>query len=151
MEKIDRRAIGRMSPEERLDRKTVKSDGCWLWTGTTIPAGYGYLTIRGVRHRAHRLSYELRVGPIPEGLHLDRACVNPDHLEPVTNRENIRRGAGTKLTSEAVGQIKRLCENGWVFRDIAQAFGISVTYLNYIRSGLYWSDVEPDPQPQRNA
>jgi hypothetical protein len=59
--------------------------------------GYGVLsTVDGNRY-AHRLAYELLVGPIPEGLHIDHLCrrpecVNPAHLEPVTNVENIRRG-----------------------------------------------------------
>lgn len=82
------------------------NSGCWLWTGSGT---YGYGTIgRGKRIEmkviAHRLSYELHIGPIPEGLVLDhlcrvRCCVNPQHLEPVTNEENIRRGEAGKYQS----------------------------------------------------
>lgn len=66
---------------------------CWEWTGTRSAKGYGVFS--GVR--AHRAAYELLVGPIPAGLTIDhlcrnRACINPAHLEPVTNRENILRG-----------------------------------------------------------
>lgn len=77
-------------------------DACWEWTGTRGPDGYGQVA-RGRRSEglaaAHRIAYELEVGPIPEGLQLDhlcrnRACVRPDHLEPVTQQENIRRGQG---------------------------------------------------------
>lgn len=69
---------------------------CWLWTSTITGAGYGLIGVDGKRRYAHRISYELLVGPIPQGLELDHlcrttACVNPDHLEPVTHRENIRR------------------------------------------------------------
>ncbi len=70
--------------------------GCWLWLGYVNNQGYGVI---GKKHkqRAHRLVYECLVGPIPSGLQLDhkcrvRSCVNPDHLEPVTNRENTLRG-----------------------------------------------------------
>lgn len=71
--------------------------GCWLWTGCLTTMGYGTIRVAGVRHRAHRLSYRLVAGPIPKGLVLDhlcrvRHCVNPAHLEPVTDRENILRG-----------------------------------------------------------
>jgi hypothetical protein len=83
-------------PEERFWAKVDKSGECWLWTAQTH-SGYGYFNV-GHEHkvRAHRWSYERFVGPIPDGLTLDhlchnRACVRPDHLEPVTVQENLRR------------------------------------------------------------
>lgn len=83
--------------EQRFWAKVNKTPGCWLWTAATSK-GYGSFGMPDRRQRlAHRLSYELLVGPIPEGLVLDhlcrvRNCVNPAHLEPVTAAENTRRG-----------------------------------------------------------
>jgi hypothetical protein len=88
--------------ETRFWKRVARTDACWLWTGATTGYGYGqfYLGLGQRRVRAHRFSYELLVGPIPDGLVLDhlcrvRLCVNPAHLEPVTQRENILRGEGT--------------------------------------------------------
>jgi hypothetical protein len=68
-----------------------------MWTGAKSKNGYGHFRTSGDKlHYAHRFAYELLIGPIPEGLQLDhlcrnRACVRPEHLEPVTHVENIRR------------------------------------------------------------
>lgn len=77
---------------------------CWLWTGAPNTFGYGDLRLTTGLVRAHRFSYEMLVGPIPDGLHIDhlcrvRACVNPAHLEPVTQAENNERArlAGASL------------------------------------------------------
>jgi hypothetical protein len=86
---------------ERFWRHVTKSDGCWIWNGTVNKFGYGQFGIhvdgKWKPRGAHRIAYELSKGPIPEGLQLDhlcrnRRCVNPSHLEPVSNRENSIRG-----------------------------------------------------------
>lgn len=86
------------TPEELFWARVDKSGDCWLWTTSTDKGGYGLANqIHWPRSRmAHRVSYELLVGPIPDGLEIDHlcrtpACVNPDHLEPVTHAENQRR------------------------------------------------------------
>lgn len=81
---------------KRVDKK---DSGCWEWTGKICYYGYGifYQSPPDKRLRAHRYSYELHKGPINKGLHIDhlcrnRKCVNPNHLEAVTRKENILRG-----------------------------------------------------------
>jgi hypothetical protein len=78
--------------------------GCWLWTGAKSTNGYGRIRIGGVQVGAHRVGYEILVGPIAEGMQLDhrcrvRLCVNPGHLEVVTNRENVLRGSSPTATT----------------------------------------------------
>lgn len=75
--------------------------GCWEWQATKTRGGYGQFNLSSKRFQAHRFSYELLIGPIPDGLTIDHlcrnpACVNPAHLEPVTLAENERRAAGLK-------------------------------------------------------
>lgn len=77
----------------------VQKDGCWIWKGVK-PGAYGRLWEGKTRVLVHRFSYEIHKGPVPEGLEIDhlcreRRCVNPDHLEAVTQRVNILRGMGT--------------------------------------------------------
>jgi hypothetical protein len=76
---------------------TEPNSGCWLWTANQLPRGYGQLKYKRRCSYSHRVVYEILVGPIPKGLHIDHlcrtpSCCNPDHLEPVTHLENVRRG-----------------------------------------------------------
>ena len=87
----------------------IDESGCWLWQGAKDPKGYGMARHNGKVCRAYRVIYEELVGLIPEGLEIDHlcrvhACVNPEHLEPVTHRENILRGLQ--------GRLKLLCNYG---------------------------------------
>lgn len=85
---------------DRLADKFTVGDGCWEWTASKTPAGYGQLRDSYAPYKAlvaHRVVYELLKGPIPEGLELDHlchnpGCVRPDHLDPVTHQVNNQRG-----------------------------------------------------------
>lgn len=90
---------GHATAEERFWKKVDKAgpNGCWVWTASLDTNGYGRFRAVNVHYGAHRFAYMLVVGSISEGLSLDHlcrntACVNPDHLEPVTHDENMRRG-----------------------------------------------------------
>ena len=95
-----------------------KTDSCWMWEGPKRGNGYGSFCINYQRIPPHRVSYELLVGPIPKGLVIDHLCrtplcVNPDHLEPVTHRENLLRGVG----ASAANARKTHCINGHAFDE----------------------------------
>lgn len=119
------RACSLQSPEERFWAKVDKNGPvplarpdlgpCWVWTGGKHEKGYGRFWFDGSVQPAHRVAYELLVGPIPDGLHLDHlcrtpSCVNPGHVEPVTMLENFRRG-------RHVNREKTHCPQGHVYDD----------------------------------
>lgn len=90
-------------PIVRFERKfIVAPSGHWIWTASTLPSGYGQMD----KKYAHRLSYEFYVGPIPEGLVIDhlcrvRNCVNPAHLQPVTQQINMERGRAVQAVKRS--------------------------------------------------
>lgn len=104
-----------------------QASGCWLW-----PTGYEYGKYAG--EKAHRIAFQLAKGPIPPGLELDHRCrtplcVNPDHLEPVTHLENMRRARKehcpkghpytpqTRTRTLQSGKAFRVCEPCRIARD----------------------------------
>ena len=92
--------LGTLPPHILRSIEVDASGGCWLWTRSQSRDGYGWSSLNNKTHQAHRLIYRLLVGEPPEGTVLDhlcrvRHCVNPDHLEPVTPRENQERSSIT--------------------------------------------------------
>lgn len=106
---------------ERFLAKIDASGDCWQWTAGVSGGRYGSFLrpdLGGKAQKAHRVAWELLVGPIPDGLQIDHLCkntlcVNPDHLEPVTARVNVRRSAGVCARNAA----KTACKRGHVFTE----------------------------------
>jgi hypothetical protein len=103
----------RLSPNFWRQCQVDEVTGCWIWTGSLNHNGYGKTWRRGKHWRSHRLAYVALVGEIADGLQIDHlcrrpACVNPDHLEPVTPRENTLRGDG----KTAINARKTQCPQG---------------------------------------
>lgn len=104
-----------MKLKGRIERLSIPepNTGCWLWLGSVDRGGYARINVAGRNAVAHRVAYEEFVGPIANDLQIDhlcrvRSCVNPQHLEPVSQRENVLRGVG--VTS--VNAKKSTCPRG---------------------------------------
>ena len=132
--------------------------GCWIWTRGGSPLGYGAFWSEGKVKRAHRVSYELYVGPIPEGLvirHLchNPACVNPEHLLPGTQQENVNdtklarripRGSErimSKLTERNILSIRDLLSLGHSRADVAKLFHVNPNTIDDVANGVTWTHV----------
>ncbi len=121
---------GRLRPSGVVAYNVDPETGCWNWSRSRQPNGYGHLTVNNRQVLAHRFVYERERGPIPDGMTLDHlcrnhACVNPDHLEPVSHAENCRRGKRAKLTMEQAKQIRVLHQGGMLQRLLADRFGVN--------------------------
>jgi len=119
---------------------------CWEWNGSLADHGYGRIRRENKWYRAHRMVYESVKGKIPDGLQLDHlcrnpACVNPDHLEPVTNAINTRRGAKPKLCEQ---QVVLILSDKRTSTTVAKKFGVTETTIRQIRNGSRWKDVRDE-------
>lgn len=130
--------------------------GCWDWRGAKYVKGYGNIRINGVRHLAHRLSFELHRGSIPAGLCVchtcdNRACVNPAHLFIGTNSDNVAdkvakgrqsrlpgmRNGRAKLTEQEVVDIR--ASVGVTATSLARRYGVSIALISEILLGKSWA------------
>lgn len=118
--------------------------GCWEWQRCQDEKGYGIMKSNGRNIKAHRYFFEKHIGKIPMGLQLDHlcrnpSCVNPDHLEPVTNAENCRRGNNAKLTKKDVRAIQAELQEGTTQTQIAKKFNVSNSCINFIATERAWT------------
>jgi hypothetical protein len=121
------------------------NSGCWIWLGGVSPLGYGKMSMSLYRkeQQAHRISYLIHKGPIPDGMKIlhscdNSLCVNPDHLSVGTQADNVldaqkkrRLRAVRALTNEQVGQIRMAKASGERTMDLAKQYGVhtSTIYL----------------------
>lgn len=109
LDAYDKKTLERIMRKVQVDPES----GCWLWQGYRRDKGHGQVGYRGALRSPYRVVYELTVGPIPAGLHLDHfacdnpPCCNPQHVRPVTPRENSLRGTGIAAVNAAKTHCKR--------------------------------------------
>jgi len=148
--------------EERFEPKMIPepNSGCWLWVGGQQKSGYGAFRFLNKQCCAHRVSWTLYRGEIPDGLCVlhkcdNRQCVNPDHLFLGTLKDNMQdmarkgrapnpiwargenNGGGGKLTESNVREIRTA--HG-LHREIAETFGVSRPLVSAIKRGDVWKD-----------
>lgn len=146
----------RKSIAERFDALVVRHPGnvCWEWRGRAYRFGYGRLKINGRMLSAHRVSYVLTYGPIPDGLYVlhrcdNPPCTNPAHLWLGTHTDNVRdsvakdRSAGARLTAAQVREIRAAWAVGGTTKAaLGRAYGVNYRTVADILSGDTWSHLE---------
>lgn len=139
------------------------TDSCWIWSGHVTQNGYGQIKYKSKGLGAHRVSYQIHKGPIPEGLYVchscdNPSCVNPDHLWLGTHTDNMRdmyakgrqrsnpvRGhdnRSSKLTEAQVVYIKQQLRLGVKQRTLAIQYNVSDAAIHYIKTGEVWSHID---------
>ncbi len=153
----------RGKPKEQLYSRISKNEitGCWNWVGALFQGtGYGQFSNKALAESpttAHKASWVIHNGPVPDGLfvchHCDnRKCVNPDHLYLGTNSQNMidrsKRGYVHQraLTEDAVREMRQLRQKGWSWRKLADRYGVQMNAVRFATLGKSWSFVdEPIP------
>lgn len=172
MGEVDGMVEERIITERRFWSKVEKSNGCWLWKASKRFKGYGAFAYHEggklIQDRAHRYSWRLKNGPIPDRLWVlhkcdTPACVNPDHLFLGTVQDNVtdmmvkgrrvlggtyggdyRKGEShhqAKLTTEQVKEIRKLKQGGCSYGQLSKQFGIAIGHAYRVVNGKAWSHV----------
>lgn len=149
----------RRSPSERFWEKVEKTGSCWLWAGARSPQGYGVFRLDGRAQRAHRVSWMMLLGPIPDGMEVchdcpegdNPACVRPDHCFLAPHQANMadmsrkgrspigeRQGA-SKLSASDVGAIRERAAAGETQAALAAVFGVRQGHIGRIVRGEEWA------------
>ncbi len=176
------RACKHGSDEQRFFAYHDRGEGCWIWTGYRHGrpgSEYGRMRWRGEMTLAHRVSWMLHVGPIPEGMHVlhkcpgggNPLCVNPSHLgigDPTENAADMmsdgRHWSSTGVWTPAIGddspnailtaaqvsEARRRVREGEVCKDVATKMGVPYRTLNPAVSGASWKHIT-DPPPVRST
>lgn len=143
-------------PEERFWEKVTKTDTCWVWNAATNRGGYGqFRSGSEIGILAHRFSWSIHFGGIPNGLFVchkcdNPPCVNPDHLFLGTHDDNIADAASkkrmahgensgpAKLRDYDVMKMREIRESGATYAEIATRFGVSPNTAKSAILGLTW-------------
>lgn len=139
-------------------RISVDPDNCWHWVGQKDARGYGIFGHKGRKLLAHRVSFEMASGVVPDGVVMHKcdnpSCVNPDHLKLGTLRENIQdcvlkgrnankgglNGSKAKLSDEDVNAIRLRRDEGESYKELAKEFGVSMSWLSILTRGIKRGD-----------
>lgn len=147
--------------EARLKSKVlIDNNGCWIWQNSVTEAGYGTTILKGRLQGAHRASWKVFIGEIPEGMQVNhkchvRKCINPEHLylgsqkENIAdaikaNRRNTARGkniSNAKLDEAKVEVIKKLLAEGVACNAIAKIYEVSPSTIEAVHNGITWKHV----------
>lgn len=147
------------SLEPRFWPKVQKTTGCWIWTANKTRRGYGLVGVASGRSMsAHRASWTLAYGPIPDGLCVlhrcdNPSCVRPDHLFLGSNADNIadreakgrtasgERNGNARLSRDAIAEIRSADRTYESYARLAERFGVHLSTIARVAQGAAWAHI----------